>query len=36
MGKRKATIFIGPLRPGKYPYFGEFHPETAQGVIIAE
>ena len=36
MGKRKATIFFGPLRPGVYPYFGEFHPETAQGVIIAE
>jgi len=36
MGKRKATIFIGPLHPGEYPYFGEFHPETAQGVIIAE
>ena len=36
MGKHKATIFIGPLRPGEYPYFGEFHPETAQGVIIAE
>jgi plastocyanin len=36
MGKRKAIIFIGPLPPGEYPYFGEFHPETAQGVIIAE
>lgn len=36
MGKRKAVIFIGPLRPGRYPYFGEFHPETAQGMIIAE
>lgn len=36
MGKRKAIIFIGPLRPGRYPYFGEFHPETAQGIIIAE
>jgi plastocyanin len=36
MGRRKAIIFIGPLRPGEYPYFGEFHPETAQGVIIAE
>ena len=36
MGKRKAVIFIGPLRPGRYPYFGEFHPETAQGIIIAE
>lgn len=36
LGKRKAVIFIGPLRPGRYPYFGEFHPETAQGMIIAE
>jgi len=36
MGKRKSVIFIGPLHPGEYPYFGEFHPETAQGVIIAE
>ena len=36
MGKRRAVIFIGPLRPGRYPYFGEFHPETAQGTIIAE
>jgi plastocyanin len=36
MGKRKATIFFGPLNSGEYPYFGEFHPETAQGVIIAE
>jgi plastocyanin len=35
-GRRKAVIFIGPLRPGRYPYFGEFHPETAQGIIIAE
>lgn len=35
-GKRKAVIFIGPLPPGRYPYFGEFHPETAQGLIIVE
>jgi len=36
MGRRKATIFIGPLAPGEYPFFGEFHPKTAQGKIIAE
>jgi hypothetical protein len=36
MGKRKAVIFIGPLKPGEYPFFGEFHPETAQGKIIVE
>jgi len=36
MGERKAVIFVGPLSPGEYPFFGEFHPETAQGKIIAE
>lgn len=35
MGERKAVIFIGPLKPGEYPFFGEFHPKTAQGRIIA-
>ena len=35
-GNRKATIFIGPLPPGEYPFFGEFYPETAQGKVIAE
>jgi hypothetical protein len=32
----KATIFIGPLKPGSYKFFGEFNPATAQGVVIAE
>ncbi len=36
MGKRKAVIFIGPLLPGEYPFFGEFNPKTAQGKVIAE
>lgn len=35
-GGAKATIFIGPLKPGKYPFFGEFNEKTAQGVVIAE
>jgi len=35
MGNRKAVIFIGPLKPGEYPFFGEFNPQTALGVIIA-
>ena len=34
--KSKATIFIGPLKPGKYPFVGEFHEATAKGVVIAE
>lgn len=36
VGQRKATIFIGPLKPGVYPFFGEFNPKTAQGRVIAE
>jgi plastocyanin len=34
--KSKATITIGPLKPGKYPFVGEFHEATAKGVVIAE
>jgi len=35
-GSRKAVIFIGPLPPGEYPFFGEFYPKTAQGKVIVE
>lgn len=35
MGGSSATLFIGPLAPGQYPFFGEFNPKTAQGKIIA-
>jgi plastocyanin len=34
--KGKITIFVGPLEPGRYPFFGEFHKETAKGVLIAK
>ena len=36
VGGAKAIIFIGPLAPGDYPFFGEFNPKTAQGLIRAE
>ncbi|MDT8427235.1 MAG: cupredoxin domain-containing protein [Pseudomonadales bacterium] len=36
MGKSTGAVFIGPLKAGEYPYFGEFNPRTAQGKIIAE
>lgn len=32
----KITVYIGPLNPGKYKFFGEFHQDTAQGVIIVK
>lgn len=35
-GKSKATIFIGPLKAGTYPFIGEFNETTAKGVVIAE
>ena len=35
-GKSKGVVRIGPLKPGRYPFVGEFHEKTAQGVVIAE
>ena len=35
-GQRKGSIYIGPLKPGRYPFFGEFHADSAKGVIIAK
>ena len=35
-GNTRANIYVGPLAPGRYPFFGEFHEKTARGVIIAE
>ena len=32
----KAVIYIGPLKPGRYEFLGEFNPKTARGVVIAE
>lgn len=36
VGDSQTVIFIGPLLPGEYPYFGEFNPKTAQGIIYAK
>lgn len=35
-GGKKAALFVGPLKPGVYKFFGEFHPQTAQGTLVAE
>ncbi|MFO1247618.1 MAG: cupredoxin domain-containing protein [Alphaproteobacteria bacterium] len=35
-GHNKANIRLRALAPGKYPFMGEFHAATAQGVVIAE
>ena len=32
----KVTIYIGPLKPGRYAFVGEYHEATAKGVVVAE
>jgi cupredoxin-like protein len=32
----KSIVFIGPLKPGRYEFMGEFNRSTAHGVVIAE
>ena len=33
---KEVTIYIGPLDPGEYGFFGEFNEDTARGKIIVE
>ena len=35
-GKSKGVVRIGPLKPGRYTFIGEYHEATAKGVVIAE
>ena len=35
-GNADGIVRIRPLAPGKYPFMGEYHAATAQGVVIAE
>ncbi len=35
-GGAKATIRLGPLKPGRYPFVGEFNEATARGAVIAK
>lgn len=35
-GGQEITVYIGPLRPGRYEFFGDFNPDTARGHIIAK
>ena len=35
-GHGSGNIRLRPLSPGKYPFMGEYHSDTAQGVVIAE
>jgi len=35
-GGGEKRVNIGPLKPGSYPFFGEFNPATAQGTLIVK
>ncbi len=35
-GKSRGTVRIGPLKPGRYPFIGEYNEATAKGTVIAE
>ena len=32
----KVAIFVGPLKPGRYAFFGEYNEATAKGFLVAE
>jgi hypothetical protein len=32
----KTIVYVGPLEPGSYPFFGEFNPQTAIGTLSAK
>jgi plastocyanin domain-containing protein len=34
-GNGKIVLFVGPLEPGKYEFFGEFNMATARGWLVA-
>lgn len=34
-GVTRSTVFA-PLKPGTYPFFGDFHPDTAKGQFVAK
>lgn len=35
-GGSEGVVRLHELDPGHYPFMGEFHSETAQGVVVAE
>ncbi|RMF15583.1 MAG: cupredoxin domain-containing protein [Gammaproteobacteria bacterium] len=35
-GNSKATIMVGPFKPGRYEFVGEFHEDTAKGELVVE
>ena len=34
VGRGTIPVFVGPLKPGRYPFFGDFNADTAQGALL--
>ena len=35
-GHETGNVRIRPLAPGRYPFMGEYHADTARGIVVAE
>jgi hypothetical protein len=35
LGHSRAVLYVGPLEPGEYPFSGDYHPDSAAGVLVA-
>jgi Cupredoxin-like domain len=35
-GGEQITVYIGPLKPGRYEFFGDFNQATARGYIVVK
>lgn len=36
MPNSRMSLFIGPFKPGRYNFYGDFHQPTAQGTLVVE
>ncbi len=36
MPNSRTSLFIGPFKPGRYRFYGDFHQPTAQGLLVVE
>ena len=35
-GGQSGVVHLRPLKPGRYPFTGEYHADTAFGVVVAQ
>src|SRR4051812_37471302 len=35
-GGKEGIVYLGPLKPGRYEFFGDFNRKTAHGLVIVK